>query len=93
MKIQKINLASMQGKLSRNEMRHILAGSTLYGTNGSYCHTGQSCSVHDISAGRTYSGVCSGNGMDQRSCWCSTDEGAFSFGTISESDMCGVAHG
>jgi hypothetical protein len=48
MKTQKMSLANIQGKLSRDEMKKIMAGST-------GCSTGP-CTVYNN--GTTYSGTC-----------------------------------
>jgi hypothetical protein len=54
MQTQKMSLASIKGKLSRAEMKNIMAGSG----SGAGCKTG-GCSVYNSANGQTYSGSCS----------------------------------
>ena len=63
MKTTKMSLANIQGKLSRAEMKNIMAGSGS-GTCGSGCNL--SCSV--ACNGRVISGTC---GANARGCFCS----------------------
>ena len=51
MKTQKMSLANIQGKLSRAEMKNIMAGS------GSKCSY-SGCTVYDSYTGKTYAGSC-----------------------------------
>ena len=68
-----MSLANIQGKLSRAEMKQIMAGS------GSICRSG-TCSVYNTTDGVTYSGTCntyvhadhSGNGTSSSHCICWT---------------------
>ena len=59
MKTQKMSLANIQGKLSRSEMKNIMAGS---GGSGNCSYS--SCTVYDSLTGQTYSGSCGYLRMD-----------------------------
>ena len=52
MQTQKMSLANIQGKLSRSEMKNIMAGS-----GGGTCRSG-ACTVYNSANGQTYSGYC-----------------------------------
>jgi hypothetical protein len=54
MKLQKINLANIQGKLNRKEMKNIMAGS------GGFCSNGEDCSYYEANTG-TVIGRCETN--------------------------------
>ena len=66
MQTQKMSLANIQGKLSRNEMKKIMAGS------GESCSISASCSV--FYSGNTYFGEC---GLLNGHCKCVTDLGDY----------------
>ena len=53
METKKMSLANIKGKLSRTEMKNIMAGS-----GGGNCRTG-GCTVFNSNNGQTYSGSCS----------------------------------
>ena len=73
MKKTKMSLANIQGKLSRTEMKNIMAGS---GPSGYYSGD---CSLYDSSTGTTYYGTCglfpNGDGTDN--CECVTTYGPY----------------
>jgi len=73
MKKNKLSLDSIQGKLSREEMKEITAGS------GAYCRVGKKCTLY--SAGTTYYGDCDSNfgggSGGYMSCGCSTNYGVY----------------
>lgn len=46
MQTKKMSLANIQGKLSRTEMKNIMAGSTCTGGTYSACTTGNRCCWH-----------------------------------------------
>jgi len=73
MKTQKMSLANIQGKLSRAEMKNIMAGS-----GGGSCGGG-TCSVYDSNSGITYSGTCgySDMGGGLQLCECRTSLGFY----------------
>jgi len=52
MKSKKMSLANIQGKLSRAEMKNIMAGSGTGNCKSSIC------TVYDSSTGKTYNGNC-----------------------------------
>ena len=64
MKTTKISLANIQGKLSRIEMKNIMAGLGDVGSCGSNCNL--SCTV--TCNGNNISGTC---GANARGCFCS----------------------
>ncbi len=72
MQTKKMSLANIQGKLSRAEMKNIMAGS------GSGCRSG-SCSLYVN--GTTYHGFCSAevvhNGGGTYNCRCFTSYGSY----------------
>jgi hypothetical protein len=75
MQTKKMSLANIQGKLSRAEMKNIMAGS------GGSCST-SSCTVYDRSSGTTYSCQCGYVTMDPSypytaNCECSTSLGYY----------------
>jgi hypothetical protein len=63
MKTTKMSLATIQGKLSRAEMKKIMAGS-----GGAFCKN-KSCSGQDPLLG-SYSGTCSSLPFPQSGCGC-----------------------
>jgi hypothetical protein len=74
MEIKKMSLAAIQGKLSRAEMKNIMAGS-----GGSVCSTGLSCTLY---VGSTpYPGTCEagwgGGSGAYIACGCSTQYGPY----------------
>lgn len=73
MKKQKLGLDSLKGKLSRAEMKDIMAGTA------AYCVIGLSCSLYDGS--KTYYGECDagfgGGSGGYMECGCSTSYGVY----------------
>ena len=66
MKTQKMSLANIQGKMSRSEMKNIMAGS------GEYCSLLTcfgSCIVYGGACGEVTGGHC-GRGASDRRCYC-----------------------
>ncbi len=83
METTKISLAKIQGKLSRSEMKNIMAGS------GGGCANPQqtiSCSVY--SNGGTYSGSCGYYNWSVGTCKCGTSLGNYT--TASGTYGCGA---
>ncbi len=79
MEIKKMSLANMDGKLTRKEMKNIMAGS-------SGCKT-VSCSVYV--SGTTYYGSCGGkSGGNTLSCYCLTSYGDYQVGNSSGMSNC-----
>jgi hypothetical protein len=73
MQTKKMSLANIKGKLSRNELKSIMAGS------GTGCRIG-ACTVYNSANGQTYSGSCgiyvhSGHGGSH--CMCGTSLGHY----------------
>lgn len=81
--IKKISLSNVISKLSRNQMRYVMAGS-----GGMNCKTG-GCSVYDSNSGQTYSGTCQGTtGNNSTSCYCLTALGSYDVGNSSGMSSC-----
>jgi hypothetical protein len=73
----KLSLANVQGKLSRAEMKEILAGDE--SLDGAVCHVGLSCSL--VVGGTTYIGTCDagfgGGSGGYMPCGCATSYGVY----------------
>ncbi|MDP1844411.1 MAG: hypothetical protein Q8K64_13420 [Sediminibacterium sp.] len=84
MKTQKMSLANIQGKLSRAEMKNIMAGS------GAVCHVNKPCTLH--AEGQNYTGVCDagfgGGSGGWMACGCATSYGVYTVGSNGGVSIC-----
>lgn len=76
-----MSLANLDGKLTRKEMKNIMAGS-------SGCKSGK-CRVVNTSSGTTYHGSCGGqSGNNTLTCYCITAFGSYPVTNVSGMSEC-----
>jgi hypothetical protein len=80
--IKKLSLSNVIGKLTRNEMRYVMAGS------GSTCKTSD-CTVYDSNTGMTHTGTCESTwGNNIVTCYCLSSLGDYNVGNSSGMSHC-----